>query len=89
MRLFRDLTRTGYFILHAVEKPTKGITVIGMWLLLGPLAPFCSFFFWEGIEESAWSKLLITMVGLGAATILYRTTRNYVAHVRTNKSDII
>ena len=81
----------------AIGNPSKPIVLIGMWLLIGPAAIFCTCripgvfpLLWQkprAIENVGFFVLDLVLYGCGALlfdTMLYRVTRNFVRSRRVN-----
>lgn len=77
----------GFAYRCAVDGPPKLIIVVGMWLIFGPTLlalPFA--FFSSGSNELA--SVFVALLEVAFATILYRTTKNYIVKSRLAKERI-
>jgi hypothetical protein len=64
--------------INTLERPTKLIAVVGMWLLGGPWIIGLPFALWKLFTEERVDLAFLVVMGLVLSVILYRTTRNYV-----------
>ena len=77
---FESSFAAGSIYRSASERPRKLIVVIGIWLLFGPMAVM-------GIVIATQSLLVGVAVVAVPATIIWKTTRNYLTRVKPDESD--
>ena len=74
----------GFAYRCAVDGPPKLIIVVGIWLIFGPTLLVHPLSFFSSRSNDAGS-VLVVLLEIAFATILYRTTKNYIVKSRLAK----
>jgi len=86
---FEHLFAEGAVYRQASERPQKLVVVFGIWLIFGTMAVAGIIFLGFALQGAVLPRILMTLLGLGlitvSCTMIWKTTRNYLARKRMDE----
>lgn len=88
---FESLFAEGSVYRQAAERPQKLVVVLGVWLIFGTMALGGLFIGGLSFNAGTWGRLVGILIGVAlvavSATMIWKTTRNYLARKKTDGRD--